>query len=142
MTETKPLNIQDDLNREITTEIILEKCFFGKNSVLKIQLSKRSIKYDCYIHIGIINSKDQWSWIKTKFNEIELAQIIDFINTKEEKLSFFHKFKEQSKSIHLAKTQRGTIIKIEDKSKLLSFPECRIIEILLKKIIEIKNFKT
>lgn len=142
MTQAKPLDIQNDLIKTTPVTILLEKCFFGKNSVLKLQLSKQTIKYSCYIHIGIIDNNDKWTWVKSKFNEVELAQIINFINTKEEKISFFHKFKDQSKSIHLSKTQKGIIMKIDQFTKLISYPESRVLEILLTKIIEIKNFKT
>ena len=142
MSQAKPLDIQKDLIQNTPVKIILEKCFFGRNSVLKLQLSKQVIKYSCYIHIGIIEKNDKWNWIKSKFNEIELAQIINFINSKEEKISFFHKFNNQSKSIHLSKTQKGIIMKIDQFTKLISYPESKVLEILLTKIIEIKNFKT
>lgn len=142
--EAKPLNIQEEINKISEPTVLLNKCFFGKNSALKIQLVKKVTESECYIHLGNME-KDKWTWNKTKFNELELAQIINFIRSDTKSISFFHKFNDNSQSIFLNKvekspTEKGYIIKIKNVSKFISEPEMTVLEILFKKIIEIKNF--
>ena len=144
MIEAKPLNIQDEINKIAEPTVLLNKCFFGKNSALKIQLVKRATECECYIHLGSLE-KEKWNWVKTKFNELELAQIINFSKSDAKGISFFHKFNDNSQSIFLNKvekspTEKGYMIKIKTISKFISEPEMTVIEILFKRIIELKNF--
>lgn len=144
MIEAKPLNIQDEINKISEPEVLLNKCFFGKNSALKIQFVKKATESECYIHLGSME-KDKWTWVKTKFNELELAQIINFSKSEIKSISFFHKFNDNSQSIFMNKvekspTEKGYMIKIRNISKFISEPEMTVLEILLRKIIEMKNF--
>ncbi|MBN2880713.1 hypothetical protein JXM83_01550 [Candidatus Woesearchaeota archaeon] len=141
MIEAKPLDIQEELNRSAQPESLLDRCFFGKNTVLKIQLTKKITEYNCYIHVGKVE-ENTWKWTRIKLNDLELAEIVDFINSDKKTISFFHKFKETSKSIHINKIEKGSMVKIDNISKFMVDSELRILEILLKKIIEIRNFNT
>lgn len=146
--EAKPLNIQDEINRISEPTVLLNKCFFGKNSALKIQLTKKVTETDCYIHLGSLE-KEKWTWIKTKFNELELAQVINFVknnNPEIKSISFFHKFNDNSQSIFINKveknpTEKGIIVKIKTISKFLSEAEITVMEIIFRRIIELKNFR-
>ena len=115
---------------------ILNKCFFGKITCLRVQINQ---KKEFYIHMGILKNQN-WLWDKIKLNEMEIGEIIYSLNQIEHKTSFFHKFNKSSSQVWINKSKEKLTIKVNDVSKSFSVGEIEILKIILKKSLEIICF--
>ncbi|MFP4402431.1 MAG: ribonuclease HI family protein [Candidatus Nanoarchaeia archaeon] len=115
--------------------LIAERVFFAKTTCLKFQISKTR---EVYIHIGAMQQQ-KWSWNITKFNDLELAQLLNVIEGVEDKCAFFHnnshKGANTKTQIWCTKTDKGLSIKINALSKLLNHYETRVLKLLIERSI-------
>jgi ribonuclease HI len=115
--------------------LIAERVFFAKTTCLKFQISKTK---EVYIHIGALQQQ-KWEWNIVKFNDLELAQLLNVISGIEEKCAFFHnnshKGANTKTQIWCSKTDKGLSIKINSLSKLLNVYETKVLELLIHRSI-------
>ncbi len=111
----------------------LDKCFFGKESALKIQYDKENNKI--YLGIGKKGSNNDWTWEKAKLKDIEAAEILRVIASKTEAASFFHTFNNKNTKIWINKNEDSLIIKVDDQSKKLNPAEQEVLRIFLEEVI-------
>lgn len=114
-----------------TTKIILSKAFFGKSNCLKVTLND---KKETYFHFGV-EQKNEWTWKKVKFSDVELGEMILVLEGKKEKIAFYHKFNNDNTQIWISKKDNGLILKVKEVSKGLIENEAKVLELLLKHII-------
>jgi len=111
----------------------LDKCFFGKESGLKVQYDKENNKI--YLGIGKKGSNNDWTWETAKLKDIEAAEIIRVITSKTEAASFFHSFNNKKTKIWINKSEDSLAIKIENQSKRLNPAEQEVLRIFLEEVI-------
>ena len=91
-----------------------------------------------YIHIGSLKEK-QWEWKIVKFNDMELSEMLFILEGKKDKCAFFHsnshKGANTKTQIWCTSNEKGFSIKIQDFSKLLSPPEARVLQELIRRSI-------
>lgn len=114
---------------------IISKAFFGKSNCLKLVFNK---KKECYFQFGQ-EKAGEWEWKNVKFSDIELGVIIQVLEGRKEKASFFHSFGDKKTQIWLQRVDNSVIIKIKEVSKALNEGEQEVLGILLKRIILQKN---
>lgn len=110
----------------------LDKCFFGKESALKVQYDKDTNKL--YLGVGKKNDND-WTWEKAKLKDVEAAEILRVIASKTEAASFFHSFNNKNTKIWVNKSEDSLVIKIESQSKKLNPAEQEVLRIFLEEVI-------
>jgi hypothetical protein len=120
------------------TKFILNKAFFGKINCLKILMNTEG---EVYFHLGLKDSKDVWNWKKVKMSDSELGDIVNVLNQKESKCSFYHSFKDVKTQIWCNKSENSFNIKIGDASKNLTIGEFEVLRILIEKCVIKMNFK-
>lgn len=111
----------------------LDKCFFGKESALKVQYDKENNKI--YLGIGKKGTNNDWTWENAKLKDIEAAEIIRVIASKTEAASFFHSFNNKNTKIWINKNEDTLTIKVDDQSKKLSPAEQEVLRIFLEEVI-------
>ena len=111
----------------------LDKCFFGKESALKVQYDKETGKI--FLGIGKKGSSNDWTWENAKLKDVEAAEIIRVIASKTEAASFFHSFNNKNTKIWINKSEDSLIIKVDDQSKKLSPAEQEVLRIFLEEVI-------
>ena len=111
----------------------LDKCFFGKESALKVQYDKENNKI--YLGIGKKGSNNDWTWENAKLKDVEAAEIIRVIASKTEAASFFHSFNNKNTKIWINKNEDSLIIKVDDQSKKLTPAEQEVLRIFLEGVI-------
>lgn len=116
--------------------LIINKAFMSKNNALKIQYNK-SVN-QIYFHAGK-KETDKWSWIKTKFIDSEIGEILRVLNGGIDKCSFYHQFNGKSTRTWINKKNEFVFFKIEGISKALNTGEQEVMKILLRKIIVLCN---
>lgn len=72
--------------------LIINKAFMSKNNALKIQYNK-SVN-QIYLHAGR-KETDKWSWIKSKFSDSEIGEILRVLNGEIDKCSFYLRISRQ-----------------------------------------------
>lgn len=126
----------------MTSKTLLERAFFGKDSCLIVSLNAKN---ECYFQFGKISGKDNggkdsWLWKKTKMNDVELGDILDVLEKRKEKVSFFHSFgKGTDKSqtqIWVERLQNESVIfRVKEASRALQTGEQQVLITLLRHII-------
>lgn len=116
--------------------LVINKAFMSKNNALKLQYNKNTNQI--FIHIGK-NIGEKWEWKKSKYSDTEIGDILRVIDGKEEKCSFFHKFKDNTTRTWVNKKDGFLFFKIEDNSKALSAGEQEVMKVLLEKVILLSN---
>lgn len=111
----------------------LDKAFFGKDNCLKLQYNKE--KKECYFHLGKTKDDKSWEWVKIKFNELELGDIVNLINGKKNSLAFYHSFGESKQQIWLNTNKDYFTIKTKEISKSLVSGEQTVVRVMLENII-------
>lgn len=129
-------NLKENNNNNTLNQILIaERVFFSKTTCLKFQISKRK---EVYFHIGALK-QNQWNWKIVKFNDIELSELLFILEGKKDKCAFFHSNSHNNANtktqIWCANNEKGFSIKIQEHSKLLSPPEARILQELIKNAI-------
>jgi len=132
--------MEPEENKFKNNGLLINKAFFGKNTVLKIQYHKE--KKQAYIHAGKKTLDAKWTWNKVKFSDSELGMILNVLSGKTEKISFFHKFNGNKKQIWINKDNGILFFKIDDISKSLTLGEQEVMKILLQKIILMMNLES
>lgn len=125
---------------------LLERAFFGKDSCLVVSLNNRN---ECYFQFGKVaeknvSGKDFWSWKKTKMNDVELGDILDVLEQRKPKISFFHSFsKDGAKSqtqIWVERLDGGNVrFSVKEANRALMAGEQQVLIVLLKHIILMMN---
>jgi hypothetical protein len=110
----------------------------SKNNALKIQYNKNTNQI--YIHAG---KKDnyKWVWIKSKFSDSEIGEILRVLDGQTDKCSFFHQFNGNTTRTWINKKDGFIFVKIEDISKALNSGEQEVMKVLLEKVILLANIK-
>jgi hypothetical protein len=118
--------------------LIINKAFMSKNNALKIQYNKNTNQI--YIHAG---KKDnyKWVWIKSKFSDSEIGEILRVLDGQTDKCSFFHQFNGNTTRTWINKKDGFIFVKIEDISKALNSGEQEVMKVLLEKVILLANIK-
>jgi len=132
-------NFENKINNlELLNNLKLDKAFFGKINCLKIQMNQFD---EVYFHMGLLNQKlKKWNWIKVKFSDSELGDIIHVLKKDEAKISFFHSFDNNKTQIWCNKSKEFFTIKIKDVSKKMTIGEYELFRVLLERIIIERNF--
>jgi len=118
-------------------QLVLNKAFMSKTGCLKLQYNEKT--KSIYLHAGKKKEDDSWDWVKTKIGDAEAGDILNVIKGKFEKISFFHKFKDQQKRTWINMKDDLLWVRIEDYKKSLNPGEQRVFEILLEKAIVASN---
>lgn len=108
--------------------LLINRAFFGKDNAFKFMLTKDR---ECYFQVGK-ESGDEWKWKKAKMNDLELAEIYDFLRKEKEKVNFYHEFEGDKTQIWISRKNEYIFIKIEDYTKRLSLSE----QVVLEKLID------
>ena len=116
--------------------LIINKAFMSKNNALKIQYNKDVNQI--FIHAGK-KDNEKWVWIKTKFSDSEIGDILRVLNGQTDKCSFFHQFNGNTTRTWINKKDGFVFFKIEDISKALNSGEQEVLKVLLNKIILLSN---
>jgi len=116
--------------------LIINKAFLSKNNALKIQYNKDVNQI--YIHAGK-KDNDKWIWIKSKFSDSEIGEILRVLNGQTDKCSFFHKYNDNTTRTWVNKKNGFIFFKIEDISKALNSGEQEVMRVLLEKVILLCN---
>ena len=111
--------------------MIVNRAFFGKENCLKVTLNNEK---ECYFHWGIKN-KEKYEWVKVKFNDLELAEMINIFKGKKRSVAFFHEFKGNKRQIWVNSKDDFTFVKVKELSKSLTQAEVTVMRILLENII-------
>ena len=111
----------------------LDKCFFGKESALKVQYDKETNRI--YLGVGKKGSNNDWTWGNAKLKDVEAAEIIRVIASKTEAASFFHSFNNKKTKIWINKSEDSLSIKIENQGKKLNPAEQEVLRIFLEEVI-------
>jgi len=111
----------------------LDKCFFGKESALKVQYDKEN--NNIYLGVGKKGSNNDWTWENAKLKDVEAAEIIRVIASKTEAASFFHSFNNKDTKIWINKNEDSLIIKVDDQSKKLTPAEQEVLRLFLEEVI-------
>lgn len=128
----------------MTIEYIINKPFFSKTTCLKIMLVSKNIKdtkiKECYFNWGILQNgskdKDKWKWIKAKFKDTELGDIITVLDGISDSVSFCHKYNNVIRSIWVYNKEGKVSLKVKEVSKSLTTGEQIVLSIILKEIIK------
>lgn len=127
---------------------ILERAFFGKDSCLVVNMNSNN---ECYFQFGKISTKnpqgkDAWVWKKAKMNDVELGDIINVLEARQQKVSFFHSFtKDATKSqtqIWVERLEGGNVVfRVKEATRALVLGEQQVLAILLRHIIVMMHLK-
>lgn len=117
--------------------VLLNKTYFGKDNALSIQLNETL--GNAFLKFGK-KDKDQWTWIASKCNGIELGEIIKVLNGKQDSASFYHKLAETSeKRIVINRKENMVFFRIDSNnisiSKVLNGGEQEELRLLLEYIV-------
>lgn len=136
--DEKKISNENNSIMKLNEQLKLDKAFFGKINCLKIQMNQFN---DVYFHMGLLNSKNkEWNWIKVKFSDSELAEMIHILKKEDAKTSFFHSFDNNTTQIWCNKSKDFFTVKIKDVSKKLTIGEFELLRVILEKVIIIRNF--
>lgn len=116
----------------MSDKIILNKAFFGKDNCLKVMLNSQK---ECYMHWGWKNQENKFDWVKVKFSDGELGDIISVLEGKKNSVAFFHTFNESKRQIWINKKQELAFFKIKEMTKFLSEGEQKVLSLLLSHVI-------
>lgn len=108
----------------------------SKNNALKIQYNKD--KNQIFFHAGK-KDNDKWNWIRSKFSDSEIGEILRVLNGKIDKCSFYHQYNGKAKRTWINKKNGYLFFKIEDISKALNSGEQEVMKVLLEKVILLAN---
>ena len=110
------------------TKQVLERIFFGKDNAFKLNFTSKG---ETYFQLGV--KKDEgWSWKKVKMNDMELGKIINVLENKTAKASFYHEFEGERTQIWVNRKDKFVFIRIGDNSKGLNAGEQTVLRELLK----------
>lgn len=130
--------IDDKKMPTLTTNLKLNKAFFGKINCIKLQMNENN---DIYFHMGLLDQKTKnWNWEIVKMSDVEIGEIINLLRKESGKCSFFHSFDNKKTQIWCNKSENSFSIKVNDVSKNLSIGEYEVFRIILEECIRIKNF--
>jgi len=124
---------QEQVATESQHQNRLDKCFFGKESALKVQYDKETGKL--FLGVGKKGTNNDWTWENAKLKDVEAAEIIRVIASKTEAASFFHTFNNKSTKVWINKNEDSLIIKVDDHSKKLTPAEQEVLRIFLEEVI-------
>jgi len=113
--------------------IVIDKCFFGQKTALKIQYNQEN--NSIFIGIGKKNENDQWTWNNAKIKDTEAADIVRVITGKIDNTSFYHTFNNTHTQIWITKKETQIFIKIDNLTKNLNPSEQEVLKIILKETI-------
>ncbi len=126
----------------MANQYIINKPFFSKTTCLKVMLVSKDVEdakiTECYFNWGILQSgtKNNWKWIKVKFNDTELGEIIGVLDGISESVSFCHKYNNVIRSIWVYKKSGKVTLKVKEVSKSLTIGEQIVLSNVLKTIIQ------
>ena len=94
---------------------------------------------ECYFNWGILQSgtQDKWKWIKAKFKDNELGEIIGVLDGITESVSFCHKYNDTIRSIWVYKKAGKVTIKVKEVIKSLTIGEQIVLSNVLTQVRQI-----
>ncbi len=113
---------------------LLDRAFFGKDTCLTVQIREGN----CYLKWGK-KTGDQWSWKSTKFNDVELGDIIRLLEGTIGELKLYHSYNDESTQIWMSRVQDKLILKAGEYTKSLLPGEQKVLAILLSHSIWMMN---
>ena len=116
----------------MSEKMILNKAFFGKSNCIKVMLN---VQKECYIHWGWKNANEKYEWIKCKFSDTEIADIVSVLEGKKDSVAFYHTFNENSRQIWINRKQEAVFFKIKEMTKFLSEGEQKVLSLLLSHVV-------
>jgi len=116
--------------------LVINKAFMSKKNALKIQYNKDVNQI--YIHAGKKDT-EKWVWIKSKFADSEIGEILRILDGQIDKCSFFHQYNRKATRTWINKKNGFIFFKVEDISKALNSGEQEVMKVLLRKIIVLAN---
>lgn len=126
----------------MTIQYIINKPFFSKTTCLKVMLVSKTIKdmkiKECYFNWGIIQNgtKNNWKWIKAKFKDTELGEIVGVLSGISDSVSFCHRYNNVIRSIWVYKKSGKVSLKVKEVSKSLTVGEQIVLSNVLNQIIQ------
>jgi len=115
-------------------QLLLNKAFMSKTGCLKLQCNEKT--KSIYLHAGKKQTDNSWAWTKTKIGDDEAGHILNVLSGFVDKISFFHKFQNQTKRTWINKDDKGLLwVRIEETKKSLSPGEQQVFKILLERAI-------
>jgi len=119
-----------------SNQLVVNKAFLSKSTALKIQYNQTVNQI--YLHAGK-KQTDKWVWIRSKFSDAELGDILRVLHGQADSCSFFHRYNGHTTRTWVNKKDGYVFVKIEDISKALNTGEQEVLKVLLQQIIWLAN---
>ena len=123
---------QNNGNSNATEEhTILARAAFGRESCVKIERNGRGT----WLQVGK-KSGEAWDWKKAKLSDVEIAELLLVLDSRQEQAGFFHKFNGNETRISVGRKEQTLFIRVDDYAAALNPGQQVVFAFLCQRIIE------